>query len=128
MEKPFNILLVDDEQDFLDPIAFWLESKGYSVRMAGNGQDAIKLIEEEIPNLTLLDVNMPVMNGIDTLKHIREKYDNLPVIMITAELEKLPVIQDLGVSGFFPKGGSLSQLEQLLEPLIRIHAKMQAAE
>jgi len=124
MEKAFNILLVDDEQDFLDPIAFWLESKGYTVRMASNGEEAIKLLEQELPNIVFLDINMPVMNGIETLKYIREKYLDLPVVMITAESEKLPIIQELGISGFFPKGGSLEQLEQLLEPVIRIHAKM----
>lgn len=128
MEKTFNILLVDDEQDFLDPIAFWLEAKGYSVRMASNGTEAIKLIEQEIPDIILLDINMPVMDGIDTLRHIRKEYNDLPVIMITAELEKLPIFQELGISGFFPKSGTLVELEQLLEPLIRIRAKMKSSE
>jgi len=124
MQKKFNILLVDDEQDFLDPIAFWLESKKYVVRTASNGEEAIKLIKNEIPNIILLDINMPVMNGIDTLKHIRENHADLPVIMITGEIEKLPILQELGISGFFPKEGTLEQLEQLLEPIIRIHSKM----
>ena len=127
MEKTFNILLVDDEQDFLDPIAFWLESKKYTVRTAPNGEEAIKLIKQEIPDIVLLDINMPVMNGIDTLKCIRENYDNLPVIMITGESEKLPILQEMGISGFFPKEGTLEQLEQLLEPIIRIHSKMRSS-
>jgi len=124
MTKAFDILLVDDEQDFLDPIAFWLESKGYAVRVAENGEMAIKSIEKKIPNIVLLDINMPVLNGIETLKHIREHYGDLPVIMITAEIERLPILQEMGISGFFPKEGTLEQLEQLLEPVIRIHAKM----
>lgn len=127
MGKMFDILLVDDEQDFLDPIAFWLEAKGYDVRKASNGEEAIKLVEQRVPDIIFLDINMPVMNGIDALKHIREKHNNLPVIMITAELEKLPALQELNISGFFPKGGTLQQLEQLLEPVIRIHAKMKSA-
>ena len=128
MENKFKILLVDDEQDFIEPIAFWLEAKGYSTRMALNGADALKLIEEEKPDIVLLDINMPVMDGIETLENIREKHQTLPVIMITAELEKLPALQDLGISGFFPKGGTLTQLEQLLEPVIRIHARMKPAQ
>ena len=127
MENKFQILLVDDEQDFLEPIAFWLEAKGYGVRMAPNGKEALRLIEEEAPNIILLDINMPVMNGVDTLKNIRENHQTLPVIMITAELERLPSLQDLGISGFFPKGGTLEELEQLLDPIIRIHAKMKPA-
>src|SRR3990167_5905970 len=106
MEKVFNILLVDDEQDFLDPIAFWLEAKNYAVRTAPNGEEAIKLIKEKIPHIVFLDINMPVMNGVDTLKYIRQHYANLPVIMITGELERLPIIQELGISGFFPKEGT----------------------
>jgi CheY-like chemotaxis protein len=127
MEKAFNILLVDDEQDFLDPIAFWLEAKNYTVRTAPNGEEAIKLIKEKIPHIVFLDINMPVMNGVDTLKYIREHYANLPVVMITGELEKLPILQELGISGFFPKEGTLEQLEQLLEPIIRIHSKMRSS-
>ena len=127
MENKFRILLVDDEQDFLDPIAFWLERKGYAVRTAVNGQEAVRLVEEEVPDIMFLDINMPVMNGIDTLKNIRAKHANLPVVMITAESEKLPVFQDLNISGFFPKGGTLDQLEQLLEPVIRIRAKMKSS-
>jgi len=123
MTKSFNVLLVDDEQDFLDPIAFWLEAKGYAVRMAHNGKEAIKEMEKQVPNIVLLDINMPEMDGIDTLKYIREHYGDLPVIMITAEIERLPVLQEIGISGFFPKEGTLEQLEQLLEPIIRMYAK-----
>lgn len=128
MGKIFDILLVDDERDFLDPVAFWMEAKGYNVRLAANGEEAIERIKQTIPDIILLDVNMPVMNGIETLKYIRANYKDLPVIMITAELEKLPILHELGIAGFFPKGGSLGHLEQMLEPLIRLHAKMKPAE
>ncbi len=128
MEKKFNILLVDDESDFIEPIAFWLEAKGYKVRMGLNGQECLDLLDQEEPDIILLDINMPVMDGVDTLKNIRAKHQTLPVIMITAELEKLPIFQDLGISGFFPKEGTLTQLEQLLEPILRIHAKMKTSE
>jgi len=128
MEKLFNVLLVDDEKDFLEPLTFWLEAKKYTVRTANNGKEAIKLIKEKVPNIVLLDINMPEMNGIETLKHIRENYGDLPVVMITAEIEKLPTFEDMGISGFFPKGGTLEQLERLLEPVIRLHAKMNSSQ
>jgi len=128
MTKSFDILLVDDEQDFLDPIAFWLEAKGYAVHVAENGEKALECIEKKVPNIVLLDINMPVLDGIETLKRIRETHADLPVIMITAETERLPVLQEMGISGFFPKEGTLEQLEQLLEPIIRIHAKMRPSK
>lgn len=124
MTKPFSILLVDDQQDFLDPIAFWLEAKGYAVKIAHHGQEALEKLKEEIPNIVFLDVNMPVMNGIETLKQIRKDYAGLPVIMITAELDKIDTLQEIGISGFFPKSGSLEHLAQLLDPIIRMHIKM----
>lgn len=127
MGKKFNIVLVDDEKDFLEPIAFWLEAKGYEVRMALNGQEALDLIDQDMPDIVLLDINMPVMDGLETLNHIREKTQTLPVIMITAEMEKLPELQDMNISGFFPKEGTLEQLEQLLDPVIRLHAKMKSS-
>jgi len=127
MTKAFNILLVDDEQDFLDPIAFWLESKGYKIQTASNGKLALECIQKVLPHIILLDINMPEMDGVETLKYIRENYDQLPVIMITAEAEKLPILQELGISGFFPKEGTLEQLEKLLEPIIRIHANKSSA-
>ena len=128
MERIFSILLVDDEPDFLEPVAFWLEAKGYYVRKAHDGKEAIVLMKQEVPDIVFLDINMPVMDGIEALKHIRSKYNKLPVVMITAEPEKFPVLQELGISGFFPKGGSLEQLEQLLEPIIRIHARMKPSK
>ena len=128
MDNNFKILLVDDEVDFLEPIAFWMEAKGYNVRMAHNGEEALKMVEQDIPNIIFLDINMPVMNGTETLAKLREKHQTLPVIMITAELEKLPVLQEMNIAGFFPKGGTLEQLQQLLDPIIRIHAKMNASE
>jgi CheY-like chemotaxis protein len=124
MADKFKIILVDDQQDFIEPIAFWLEAKGYDVRMAFNGKDALKLVAESVPDIIFLDINMPVMDGIETLKQLRLHHKTLPVIMITAESEQLPVLSDIGISGFFPKNGSLSQLEQLLEPVLRIQAKM----
>jgi CheY-like chemotaxis protein len=128
VRKIFDILLVDDEKDFLDPIAFWMEAKGYSVRLAANGEEAIKRIQQSAPDIVLLDVNMPVMDGIETLRRIRADYKKMPVIMITAELEKLPALYELGISGFFPKGGSLGHLEKMLDPLIRLHEKMKPAQ
>jgi len=116
IEALFVIFIFVGFRNFLSSEAF--------MRVATNGKEAIKCIEKKVPNIVLLDINMPVMDGIETLKHIRENYGDLPVIMITAEIERLPALQELGISGFFPKEGTLEQLEALLEPVIRMHAKM----
>ncbi|OGX37018.1 MAG: hypothetical protein A3G91_06205 [Omnitrophica WOR_2 bacterium RIFCSPLOWO2_12_FULL_50_9] len=127
MENKFTILLVDDETDFLDPIAFWLESKGYTVKIASNGKEAVDSIQKEVPDIVFLDVNMPVMDGVTALRKIRETYQDLPVIMITGAPEKVPRLDEMRISGYFPKKGTLEELEHLLEPILRIHKKMKPA-
>jgi CheY-like chemotaxis protein len=127
MENKFTILLVDDEIDFLDPIAFWLESKGYAVKVASNGKEAVDSIQKEVPDIVFLDMNMPVMDGTTALHKIREIHPDLPVIMITGVPEKVPRLDEMRISGYFPKKGTLEELEQLLEPLLRIHKKMRPA-
>lgn len=124
MKKKLTILLVDDEQEFLAPVAFWLKSRGYIVNIAPDGAEAIKAVKEQVPDIIFLDVKMPVMDGITALKHIREDHPNLPVFMITGAPEQMPRLENLKIAGFFPKQGSLKQLERLLEPLLRIHEKM----
>lgn len=124
MNKKLTILLVDDEQEFLSPVAFWLKSRGYIVKNAPDGAEALKAVKEQVPDIIFLDVKMPVMDGITALKHIREDHPDLPVFMITGAPEQMPRLENLKISGFFPKQGSLQQLENLLEPLLRIHEKI----
>src|ERR1700752_3909872 len=68
----YKILLVDDEQDILDFLSYNLKKEGYQVFTALNGKDAITLAKREIPQLIVLDVMMPEMDGIDTCREIRE--------------------------------------------------------
>ena len=92
-----KILLVDDEVIFAEPIEFWLKTKGYDVRVATNGRDAIDMIKKNRPDIVFLDLRMPVMNGIETLQEIRTFDADLPVIIITVEYankEKLQQVKD----------------------------------
>lgn len=123
-----TILLVDDEQEFLDPVAFWLKSRGYIVKIAPNGAEALKIIKEQVPDIIFLDVKMPVMDGITALRHIRENHPDVPIFMITGAPEQMPRFENMKIAGFFPKQGSLEQLERLIEPLLRIHEKLKTTK
>ena len=78
----YKILLVDDEPDILEIIAYSLESAGYKIYKANNGLEAIKIAEKIIPDLIIMDLMMPHMNGIDACDNIR-KSDNLNDVIIT---------------------------------------------
>ncbi len=81
-----KILLVDDEQDIVETLKFVLEAEGYTCFCAYNGEDGLKLAKEIIPDLMVLDVMMPKINGfkISRLLKYDAKYKNIPIIMLTA--------------------------------------------
>lgn len=78
----YKILLVDDEPDILEIISYSLESAGYKIYKANNGLEAIKIAKKIIPDLIIMDLMMPHMNGIDACEKIR-KSDNLNDVIIT---------------------------------------------
>jgi two-component system nitrogen regulation response regulator NtrX len=122
MEPRPRILLVDDEPDFIETIAFWLTAKGCPVTKADSGLKALEILQQGPQDVVFLDVNMPQMDGIETLRQIRKLHPTLPVIMVTAAFQdeiKFTEAKALGISGFFPKGTTLSQLGNVLEVALR---------
>jgi CheY-like chemotaxis protein len=83
-----QILWVDDEVDLLKPHIMFLEQKGYKVDTVTNGQDAIDMVADKRYDLVFLDENMPGIDGLETLKQIKEKHQSLPVVMITKSEEE----------------------------------------
>jgi CheY-like chemotaxis protein/MinD-like ATPase involved in chromosome partitioning or flagellar assembly len=84
---PEKILVVDDELDTLKLVGMMLESKGYEIIAASNGQKALTLAKNELPNLILLDVLMPGMDGYEVTRRLRqdEATNRIPIIMFTAK-------------------------------------------
>ncbi len=85
-----KILLVDDEQDIVETLKFVLESEGYTCYCAYNGEDGLKLAKEIIPDLMILDIMMPKINGfkISRLLKYDAKYKKIPIIMLTARSQE----------------------------------------
>jgi sigma-B regulation protein RsbU (phosphoserine phosphatase) len=106
-EKPFSILVVDDNEANRDTLSRRLQRRGYVITTANDGAQAIKALAERPFDLLLLDVMMPVMNGIDALKEIRRTRSptQLPVIMATAKGESADVVQalELGANDYVTK-------------------------
>lgn len=127
-KKKIKVLLVDDEIDFIQTMRFWLSSKGYSVSKALDGESAIRIIKKKAPDIIFLDLNMPVMDGLETLKRIREFNQNLPVIIISAyvtDKEKTKEITSYGISGVFYKGKNFDESLTLLETALRTHKALE---
>jgi two-component system OmpR family response regulator len=83
MNKKINILLVDDEQDFLETTMKRLARRGYDVRSTMNCSEAIQVIGSGWPEVVVLDVMLPDMDGIQCLKEIRQKWPTIVVILLT---------------------------------------------
>lgn len=83
-----KILWADDEIDLLKPQILFLESKGYNISTATNGQDAIEMVGEDDYDVVFLDESMPGLTGLETLPRIKEVKPHLPVVMITKNEEE----------------------------------------
>jgi len=91
-----KILWADDEIDLLKPHIIYLEEKGYSVMPAKSGDEALDILQKNKFDLIFLDENMPGISGLDTLSIIKEKYSNIPVIMITKSEEESIMEEAIG--------------------------------
>lgn len=95
MTKPINILVTDDEKEIADLLEIYLVSDGYHVFKAYNGQDALKIMDEQDISLAILDIMMPGMDGIELCREIR-KTSHIPIIFLSAKSTDLDKILGLG--------------------------------
>ena len=119
-----RILVVDDDPDIRGLLRELLDRRGFSVLEAGDGQEALRVFFDERPDLVLLDVQMPVLDGWKTLERIRELSD-VPVVMVTAkgtELEKTRGLR-AGADDYVTKPFGRQELLARVEALLRRTAR-----
>ncbi|MGI6772151.1 MAG: response regulator transcription factor [Clostridiales bacterium] len=106
-----KILIADDEADIRNLIKLSLEENGYTVFPAQNGKEALDILKAEDINLAILDVMMPVMDGFNLLRKIREN-STIPVIMLTARNDEMDKVLglNLGADDYLSKPFSVSEL------------------
>lgn len=116
----YKILVVDDEQRMVRFIQLNLEQDGFEVITAYNGKDALEQVRTQLPDLILLDIMMPDINGFEVLKKIRE-VNNVPVIMLTAKGEEDDRIQglELGADDYITKPFSPRELVSRIRAVLR---------
>lgn len=115
-----KILVVDDEALLVKGIRFNLQNEGYDVITGSNGLDAVRLTREEEPDLIVLDVMMPQMDGLTACSKIRE-FSNVPVIMLTAKTDDMDKLIgfDHGVDDYMTKPFNILELKARIRALLR---------
>lgn len=91
-----NILITEDEKGIRDAISIYLKNQGYNVFEAENGKEGLKIVEEKEIHLAIVDIMMPVMDGITMTMKIREKHD-FPIIFLSAKSEDIDKITGLNI-------------------------------
>jgi DNA-binding response OmpR family regulator len=119
MVKP-GVLVVDDDISIRKFIRANLEARGYSVQIASNGKEALEYFHSGKPDLVILDIMMPVMDGFETCRVIRE-HSNVPIIMLSAkdgEHDKIRCLE-MGADDYLPKPFSLNELLWRVKAILR---------
>lgn len=92
----YNVLVVEDEIEICDAIEIYLKTQGYHVYKAHNGQEGLDIITKETIHLAIVDIMMPIMDGIQMTMKVRENYD-FPIIMLSAKSEDIDKITGLNI-------------------------------
>ncbi len=117
-----KILVVDDEKPIADILQFNLKKEGYEVHCAYDGDEALVKVEEVKPNLILLDIMLPIRDGMEVCREVRKKYD-MPIIMLTAkdsEIDKVLGLE-LGADDYVTKPFSTRELLARVKANLRRH-------
>ena len=114
--RPGKILIVDDDPEVRMATRDFLASKGYEVTAAEGGREALRILDASPADVVLLDVAMPDMDGMETLKRIVAAHPAMPVIMVTAnaDIEITSKVLQLGAADYVPKPFDLDYLDQAI--------------
>ncbi len=123
MSDKQTILVVDDEQDLLDLIEYNLKQEGFDVLKAEDGKEGIEVAREHNPNLVLLDIMMPKMDGLEVVERMREdeKLKHIPIIFLTARGDEKTEVEGLNKGGddYITKPISTTKLISRIKAVLR---------
>ncbi|MCX7769837.1 MAG: response regulator [Proteobacteria bacterium] len=116
-----RILIADDEENIRTLYKIELEEAGYIVDLASNGKEAVDKVKENIPDLIILDIKMPVMDGIEALHTIRQipECKNIPIILFTAYGEYQQDFTTWASDAYIVKSHDMTELKQTIEQLLK---------
>jgi DNA-binding response OmpR family regulator len=115
-----RVLLVDGDKDLLDVMTYALRREGYDVISAADGLQAIDRVRTELPDIIVLETQLPKLNGFEVCRRIRHAYE-VPIIMLSARADEHDILRglQLGADDFVAKPFSLKQLAARMETILR---------
>lgn len=127
-----KVLVVDDEEDILELLRFNLSREGFRVSCAMSGEDALKMVHSEIPDLIVLDLMLPGMDGLEVARELKTQEDTrvIPILMLTAKGEESDVVigLELGADDYVTKPFSIRILVARVKALLRRKKEKQPDE
>jgi two-component system alkaline phosphatase synthesis response regulator PhoP len=119
-----KILIVDDEKDIVEPIQFRLEVEGYECLVANDGEEALLRAKRENPDLILLDIMLPKINGYKIARFLKfdEAYKHIPIIMLTARAQKTDIElgEKTGADEYVTKPFEMDELVALVKKYLKM--------
>ena len=124
-----RILCIDDDSNICELLSMYLQKEGYEVRTAQDGQEGVNLFRSYEPDLVLLDIMMPRMDGWQVCQEIR-KHSSKPIIMVTAKGETIDKVLglELGADDFIVKPFDMKEVFARIKAVLRRYAKHDSAD
>ena len=126
MEQKYHVLVVEDDKEIREGIEIYLRNQGYEVYEAANGAEGLKVVEREEIHLAIVDIMMPVMDGVTMLMKLRSKEYEFPVIMLSAKSEEVDKIMGLnmGADDYVTKPFSMGELTARVRSQLRRYTSL----
>jgi len=125
--KNIKVLLVDDEEEFVQTLAERIRMRELGSEIALNGEEALAKLAEKLPDVMVLDFNMPGIDGLTILEQVKKTYPDVQVVMLTAhgtrEMEKKA--RDLGAFDYLQKPVGIDKLTKTIEKAYRYKQKLE---
>src|SRR6476661_8604699 len=115
-----RVLLVEDDRDIAEPLARALGREGYEVSEAGDGRVALEGVLAAPPDLIILDIGLPGIDGLEVCRHVRDLHPQLPILMLTARTGELETVAglDAGADDYVAKPFRLAELEARIRRML----------
>ncbi len=125
---PSKVLLVDDERDFVEALSERLQMRDYSSAAVYSGEEALSILEEDEPEVMVLDLKMPGMDGLEVLRRVKEKHPNVEVIVLTGHGSEdiAKFCAELGACAYMEKPVDIEKLTQAMQEAHRKVAQSKA--